>query len=186
MKFTETTLSGSFVVELEKHSDERGYFARSWCRQEFESHGLETKLVQCNVSYNRVAGTLRGLHYQAYPHAEVKLVRCTRGGLYDVIVDLRTTSPTFLRWFGLRLTPDDGKMLYIPHGFAHGFQTLEAETEVFYQMSEFYVPGAGRGIRWNDPTLAIEWPLPVACISEKDKEYPDCTLERIEREIVTA
>ena len=172
MIFVETPLQGAYVIEIEKHEDERGYFARSWCAKEFAGHGLDHHLVQCNVSFNKLKGTLRGLHYQIPPHAEVKLVRCTNGSLFDVIVDLRKDSPTFLNWFGVELTGMNQRMLYIPKLFAHGFQTLEDNTEVFYQMSEFYEPAAAKGIRWNDPRLAIRWPCATRVISAKDQENP--------------
>lgn len=171
MIFVETPLRGAYVVELEKHEDERGFFARSWCAQEFSSKGLDTQLVQCNVSFNKLKGTLRGLHYQLPPYAETKLVRCTSGALYDVIVDLRAESPTFLKWFGVELAAKNYRMLYIPKRFAHGFQTLEDGTEIFYQMTEFYTPDASRGIRWNDPRLGIVWPEADRTISNKDQEY---------------
>ena len=172
MIFVETPLQGAYVIEIEKHEDERGFFARSWCAREFSAKGLDHHLVQCNVSFNKLKGTLRGLHYQIPPHAEVKLVRCTKGSLFDVIVDLRKDSPTFLNWFGVELTGTNYRMLYIPEHFAHGFQTLEDDTEIFYQMSEFYEPAAARGIRWNDPCLAISWPLTNHIISTKDQESP--------------
>jgi len=171
MIFVETPLQGAYVVELDKCEDKRGFFARSWCVREFSSKGLDTELVQCNVSFNERKGTLRGLHYQIPPHAEAKLVRCTRGALFDVIVDLRADSPTFLKWFGVKLTATNYRMLYIPKRFAHGFQTLEDGTEIFYQMSDFYAPPASRGIRWNDPCLGIVWPEADRTISEKDREY---------------
>ncbi len=173
MIFLETPMKGAYVIELQKQEDERGFFARSWCSEEFSSKGLDTRLVQCNVSFNKKKGTLRGLHYQLPPHAETKLVRCTRGALYDVIVDLRSDSPTFLKWFGVELTSENHRMLYIPQRFAHGFQTLEDGTEIFYQMSEFYAPKAARGLRWNDPLLEIVWPDGNRTISEKDREYID-------------
>lgn len=173
MIFLETPLKGAYVIELEKHEDERGFFARSWCAREFAAKGLDTRLIQCNVSFNKKKGTLRGLHYQLPPHAETKLVRCTRGSLYDVIVDLRADSPTFLKWFGVELTAGNYRMLYIPQRFAHGFQTLEDETEMFYQMSESYAPEAARGFRWNDPRLGIAWPDADRIISKRDKEYAD-------------
>ena len=173
MTFSAAPLPGACVIEMEKFADERGYFARSWCTREFEEHHLDGHLVQCSVSFNRSKGTLRGMHFQIPPHGETKLVRCTRGRMYDVIVDLRHASPTFLKWFGIELTPDNGKMLYIPKGFAHGFQTLEDGTEVFYQMSDFYVPDAARGVRWNDPLFGIAWPLPVMVMSPRDREHPD-------------
>src|SRR5262245_43154371 len=151
MRFTEATLKGAFLVDIERHEDERGFFARSWCTQEFRDRGLNPCVVQCNVSWNRTRGTLRGLHYQVAPHAEVKLVRCTKGAVYDVIIDLRETSPTFLHHIGVELTADNHRALYIPEGFAHGFLTMRENTEVFYQMSAFYEPGAARGVRWDDP-----------------------------------
>ena len=173
MIFLETPLRGAYVIEIDKHEDERGFFARSWCAQEFSSKGLDTQLVQCNVSFNARKGTLRGLHYQIPPHAETKLVRCTKGALSDVIVDLRTDSPTFLRWFGVELTAVNYRMLYIPKRFAHGFQTLEDGTEIFYQISDFYALLASSGIRWNDPCLGIVWPEADRIISKKDQEYVD-------------
>ncbi|BFU93480.1 MAG: dTDP-4-dehydrorhamnose 3,5-epimerase [Nitrospira sp.] len=173
MIFAETSLPGSYVVEVEKHEDERGFFARSWCVREFAAKGLDPHLVQCNVSFNKLKGTLRGLHYQIPPHAEVKLVRCTKGSLFDVIVDLRKDSPTFLKWFAIELTATNHRMLYIPKLFAHGFQTLEDDTEISYQMSEFYEPAASKGIRWNDPSLGINWPEADKTMSQKDQSYPD-------------
>lgn len=173
MIFTETPLLGAYVIDIEKHEDERGFFARSWCAREFSSIGLDSHLVQCNISFNTRKGTLRGLHYQLPPYGEVKLVRCTRGALYDVIVDLRADSPTFLKWFGVELTALNYRMLYIPKCFAHGFQTLESGTEISYQMSEFYAPHAARGIRWNDPRMGIVWPDADRTISTKDREYAD-------------
>ncbi len=173
MNFHETKLKGAFVIELERKEDERGFFARAWCQKEFEAHGLNRNLVQANVSYNRKRGTLRGLHYQVAPHEEAKLVRCFRGAIYDVIVDLRPDSPTYLRWIGVELTAENRCMLYVPEGFAHGFQTLEDDTEVFYQVSQFYTPGAERGVRWDDPTFAIEWPAAKRrVISVKDQNWP--------------
>ncbi|HEY1308748.1 MAG TPA: dTDP-4-dehydrorhamnose 3,5-epimerase [Vicinamibacterales bacterium] len=173
MVFTETGLSGAVIVDVERHTDERGFFARSWCTREFQERGLSPLVVQCNVSGNAVKGTLRGMHYQVAPHAEVKLVRCTKGAIYDVIVDLRESSPTFLRHVGVELTAENHRALYIPEGFAHGFMTLQDDSEVFYQMSAFYEPGAARGVRWNDPAFAITWPLPVTVISKRDQELPD-------------
>jgi dTDP-4-dehydrorhamnose 3,5-epimerase len=171
MIFVETPLPGAYVIEMEKHEDERGFFARSWCAKEFAAKGLDHNLVQCNVSFNKRKGTLRGLHYQIPPHAEVKLVRCTKGSLLDVIVDLRKDSPTFLDWFAVELTATNYSMLYIPKLFAHGFQTLEDETEIFYQMSAFYEPAASRGLRWNDPRLGINWPVASRTISQKDQAH---------------
>ena len=176
MLFAETKLKGAFVIELEPHTDERGFFARSWCRREFEAHKLNPNLVQCNVSFNAKKGTLRGLHYQTKPFEEAKLVRCTRGAVYDVIVDIRPDSPTFRHYVGVLLTADNRLSLYVPEGFAHGFLTLEHRTEVFYQMSEFYAPEAARGFRWNDPAFGIEWPSEVMIISERDRTYPDFSL----------
>ena len=173
MRFTETTLPGAFVVDVERHEDERGFFARSWCTQEFRDRGLNPCVVQCNISWNRIKGTLRGMHYQATPHAEVKLVRCTRGSVYDVIVDLRERSPTYLGHVGVELSADSHRALYIPDGFAHGFMTLEDDTEVFYQMSGLYEPSAAKGVRWNDPAFGIDWPLPVSMISSRDRDYAD-------------
>ena len=171
MIFVETPLQGAYVIEMEKREDERGFFARSWCAREFAAKGLEHDLVQCNVSFNKRKGTLRGLHYQIPPHAEVKLIRCTKGSLLDVIVDLRKDSPTFLKWFAVELTAINYRMFYIPKLFAHGFQTLEDETEIFYQMSSFYEPAASRGLRWDDPRLGINWPDASRTISKKDQAY---------------
>jgi dTDP-4-dehydrorhamnose 3,5-epimerase len=171
--FTETPLKGSFVIDLDRKEDERGFFARSWCQKEFETHGLNARLVQCNVSFNKTKGTLRGMHYQVAPHEEAKLVRCTMGSLYDVIVDLRSESPTYMRYFGVVLSAANRRALYIPERFAHGFQTLEDDTEVFYQMSEFYAPECARGFRWDDPAFGIAWPEPVRVISQKDLAYPN-------------
>ena len=173
MIFVETPLRGAYVIEIEKHEDERGFFARSWCAREFAAKGLDSHLVQCNVSFNKKKGTLRGVHYQITPYGEVKLVRCTRGALYDVIVDLRAESPTFLKWFGVELTAFNYRMLYIPKSFAHGFQTLESDTEIFYQMTEYYAPDYARGFRWNDRQVGIVWPEPAQIISDRDQQYPD-------------
>jgi dTDP-4-dehydrorhamnose 3,5-epimerase len=173
MIFTETALRGAYISEPERIEDERGFFARTWCEREFEAHGLNSKLVQCNISFNKRKGTLRGMHYQIAPNEEAKLVRCTRGAIYDVIIDLRPGSPTFTKHVPVTLTAENRRMLYIPEGFAHGFQTLEDRTEVSYQMSEYYVPEYGRGVRWNDPAFGIQWPLPVTIISDRDRTYPD-------------
>jgi dTDP-4-dehydrorhamnose 3,5-epimerase len=173
MIFTETDLKGAFVVDIEKHQDERGFFARSWCRREFEAHGLNPKLAQCNISFNPHKRTLRGMHYQAKPFEEAKLVRCTRGSLHDVIVDLRSDSPSYKKSLGVVLTAENRRMLYVPKGFAHGFLTLENDTEVFYQISEFYMPESQRGFRWNDPAIAISWPAEVEFISDRDRNFPD-------------
>ena len=172
MKFTETKLKGAYIIEPELIKDERGFFARSWCQKEFIEQGLNPNLVQCNISFNLKKGTLRGMHYQTKPYEEAKLVRCTTGAIHDVIIDLRPESSTFKQWVAVELTAENRKMLYIPEGIAHGFQTLVDNTEVFYQMSEFYHPDLARGIRWNDPELSLEWPLKEFIISEKDTSYP--------------
>jgi dTDP-4-dehydrorhamnose 3,5-epimerase len=176
MTFAEAPLKGVFLIDMAPREDERGFFARSYCWREFEQHGLNPRVVQCNVSFNRDRGTLRGMHYQTAPSAEAKLIRPVRGALYDVVVDLRDESTTFGRWFGTELRSAPGhpsRMLYVPEGFAHGFLTLEDDTEVFYQMSEFYAPEEARGFRWNDPAFRIEWPEPVRVISDRDRDYPD-------------
>jgi dTDP-4-dehydrorhamnose 3,5-epimerase len=177
MIFRETALKGSYVIVLERKEDERGFFARSWCAREFESHGLNPRLVQCNISYNRTRGTLRGMHFQIAPFEEGKLVRCTSGAIYDVIVDLRPGSETRGRHFAVTLSAENRCMLYIPEGMAHGFLTLEDNSEVFYQMSEFFAPECARGFRWDDPTFVIPWPNAVRVISQKDKSYPDFVWE---------
>jgi dTDP-4-dehydrorhamnose 3,5-epimerase len=177
MIFHETRLPGAWLIEIRKLEDERGFFARSFCQREFEEHGLDPAVAQCNISQNKRQGTLRGMHFQLPPSAEAKLVRCTRGAVYDAIIDLRPASPAFLRWEAFELSSADYRMLYIPKGFAHGFLTLQDDSEVFYQMSEFYDPQAGRGVRWDDPLFAIEWPAPVRCISPKDAAYPDSARE---------
>ncbi|MBH5320634.1 dTDP-4-dehydrorhamnose 3,5-epimerase [Paenibacillus sp. GSMTC-2017] len=172
MKFTETKLKGCFIVELEPILDDRGFFARSWCSKEFATHGLHSSFVQCNVSFNERKGTLRGMHYQSYPYEESKLVRCTRGAIYDVVIDLRVDSPTYKQWIGVDLTEDNGAMIFIPEGFAHGFQTLIDRTEVFYHMGQFFHPEASYGIRWDDPIFGIRWPHEKdRIISDKDLGY---------------
>ncbi|MBN1877082.1 MAG: dTDP-4-dehydrorhamnose 3,5-epimerase [Anaerolineae bacterium] len=176
MIFTRTSFPDIWIIEPEKLQDERGFFARAWCEDEMRSYGLNTALVQCNISFSHRKGTLRGLHYQAFPHAEVKLIRCTRGAIYDVVVDLRPESPTFKKWMSVELTADNYKMFYIPVGCAHGFQTLSDDTEVFYQMSEFHHPECAGGVRWDDPAFSVKWPLDVTVISEKDLCWPDCTV----------
>jgi len=173
MIFYETKLQGVFEIYLEPTPDERGFFARSWCQKEFNSHRLNPKVVQCNVSFNVRKGTLRGLHYQAHPYAETKVVRCTRGALYDVVVDLRPQSPTFKEWIAVVLTATNRCMVYVPEGCAHGFLTLEDETEVFYQMSELYHKELSYGVRWDDPAFQVVWPDAVAVISERDRAYPN-------------
>ena len=171
MIFTETKLKGAFIIEPERLEDERGFFARTFCQKEFATLGLNPNLVQCNISFNKRKGTLRGMHYQAAPHEEAKLVRCTMGAIYDVIIDLRPDSSTFKQWVAVELTAANRRMLYIPEGFAHGFQTLDDNTEVFYQMSELYHPECARGVKWDDPAFAIEWLAPPVAISSKDKSY---------------
>lgn len=175
MIFRETRLKGAYVIQPEKREDDRGFFARSFCWREFAEHNLNPKTAQCNISFNRRRGTLRGMHYQAAPFAECKLVRCTQGRIYDVIIDLRPNSSTFRQHVGEELAAGEHTMLYVPEGFAHGFQTLEDNTEVFYQMSEFYAPEHGRGVRWNDPAFAIQWPLAEPIMIERDRNYPDFT-----------
>ena len=178
MIFTESRLKGAYVIEIQRLQDERGFFARSWCQKEAEAYGLRPNWVQCNISFNLQKGTLRGMHYQAAPFEEAKLVRCTAGAIYDVIIDLRCDSSTFKEHFGITLSSRNWKMLYVPKGFAHGFLTLEDNTEVFYQMSEFFAPEQSRGVRWNDPTVGIEWPSEVQVISERDRNYPDFSIQR--------
>ena len=173
MIFAETPLPGAFVIEPEPLEDARGPFARTWCRREFEGRGLETGIAQCSTSFNKQKGTLRGMHYQVSPAAETKIVRCTRGALYDVIIDLRPDSPTFTRHFAAVLTADNRKALYVPTGFAHGFQTLEDGSEILYQISEFYSPEHSRGVRWDDPIFEISWPEDERTIVERDRSYPD-------------
>ena len=172
MIFTRLEIKGVFLIEPERYEDERGFFARTFCIEEFSAHGLDSVVAQCNVSYNRRRGTLRGLHYQAPPYAEVKLVRCTAGAAFDVVVDIRQDSPTFKKWLGVELSAKNRKMLYIPDGLAHGFQTLEDDTELFYQMSKAYVPEAARGIKWDDPVIGIAWPMAPLIVSSRDQNYP--------------
>ena len=172
MKFVRGELEGVWIIELERHSDERGHFARTWCDKEFQENGLNPRLVQCSTSFNLERGTLRGMHLQAAPHEEAKLIRCTRGAIYDVALDLRPTSPTFKRWMAVELRATGNRMLYIPEGFAHGFQTLEDESEVFYQMSEYFHPESARGYRWDDPAFGIKWPqTDQRIISARDASY---------------
>jgi dTDP-4-dehydrorhamnose 3,5-epimerase len=173
MTFKGTKVSGVFEIRLELKPDQRGFFARTWCQREFEEHGLNPKLVQCSVSFNKRKGTLRGIHYQAAPCPEAKLVRCTKGAIYDVVVDLRPESPTFKDWIGIVLTGTDRNMIYVPEGCGHGFLSLEDETEVLYEISEFYHPELARGVRWNDPSFQIVWPGEVVVISERDRTYPN-------------
>ncbi len=178
MIFTETKLTGAFVIEPERFADERGFFARSWSAREFAEAGVDARLAECNVSFNRKQGTLRGMHYQVAPHAQAKLVRCTMGAIYDVIVDLRPQSPTFKQWVAAELTAHNRLMLYVPGDFAHGFQTLTDNTEVLYQMTDVFAPDCARGVRWDDPAFRIEWPTTAAgggerIIIRRDREYPD-------------
>lgn len=173
MIFTETSLKGAFVIEIKKLEDERGFFGRSWCKKEMEDHGLNGNVVQANTSLSKKKGTMRGFHFQRHPHEETKLIRCTRGAIYDVIVDLRKDSPTYLQWFGIELTEDNYKMVYIPENFAHGFLTLTDNAEVYYLVTNPYTPNAEGGIRHDDPALNINWPIPVTVVSEKDQSHPD-------------
>jgi len=189
MIFTETKLKGSFVIEIEPIEDERGFFSRTFCQKEFKKHGLNPCIAQCNISHNKKKGTLRGMHYQAAPHEEAKIVSCIKGSIYDVIIDLRIDSPTYCQWLAVELTAHNllgtahsfplttnYKMLYIPKGMAHGFQTLEDNTVVFYQMSEFYHPESARGVRWDDPVFGIIWPFAPKILSERDRSYPSFQL----------
>lgn len=174
MKFIETGVEDLFVVELDKIGDERGFFARAWCEQEFADKNLTSRMLQANTSYNKDKGTLRGLHYQVSPHEEAKLMRCTKGAIFDVAVDLRPDSKTYKKWFGIELTELNRKMLFIPEGFAHGYQTLVENTEAFYMSSAFYAPEAERGLRWNDPAIGIKWPVTENLnITEKDQSWAD-------------
>lgn len=173
MKFGETALKGAYIISPKYVEDERGYFARTFCRREFSERGLNPDLVQCNISFNRNRGTLRGMHYQAPPCAEAKLVRCTRGAVYDVIIDLRPGSPTYRGWVGVTLDASSPRTLYVPEGLAHGFLTLRDDTEVFYQMSEFFSAEQARGVRWDDPAFGVAWPDAPRVISQKDRDYPD-------------
>jgi dTDP-4-dehydrorhamnose 3,5-epimerase len=173
MKFHKAKIAGVFEVCLEPRTDDRGFFARAWCQKEFEARGLNSKVVQCNISRNARKGTLRGMHYQAHPFSETKVVRCTRGAVYDVVLDLRPKSKTFKQWVSVVLTEESGNMVYIPDGCAHGFLSLKDGSDVFYQMSEFYNPEAARGVRWDDDAFGIVWPEKVEVISERDRTYPD-------------
>jgi dTDP-4-dehydrorhamnose 3,5-epimerase len=173
MFFSEIKLKGAYVIDIDKHVDQRGFFARTWCMNEFAEHNLNTTVVQTNIGFSPLKGTLRGLHYQKAPYEEAKLVRCTSGSLYDVILDLRKDSPTFGQWFGLELSSKNHKMLYVPEGFAHGYLTLEEDTELFYQTSQFYDRDSARGVRYNDPAFHIKWPISIQLISENDLNWPD-------------
>lgn len=175
MKFIGLPLAGAYLIELQPIVDERGFFARTWCAQEFRRRELNPNLAQCSISLNTRRGTIRGMHYQEQPHAEAKLVRCCSGAVYDVIVDLRPSSPTYCQWFAVELTGVNRKMLYVPEGFAHGFQTLADNSEVFYQISEIYRPECARGVRWDDPSIGIEWPIRDPILSQRDRLFPDHT-----------
>jgi dTDP-4-dehydrorhamnose 3,5-epimerase len=172
MRFTETRLKGAFIIDVERLEDERGFFARTFCAREFREHGLNATFVQCHISYNRMPGTLRGMHYQTLPAAESKLVRCTTGAIHDVIVDLRVGSPTYLEHISVELSGENRRQLYIPEMFAHGFVTLTPDAEVAYQVGDFYSPAHERGLRYDDPALNIEWGMPVQVISRKDRNWP--------------
>lgn len=178
MLFVHTRLPGALVVELDRKTDDRGFFARTFCEREFSEQGLPTRFPQCNLSRNGAKGTMRGMHFNAPPHEEAKLVRCVRGAIYDVIIDLRPGSPTLHEWIGVELSADNGKALFIPKGFAHGFLTLSANTDVFYHMDSFYEPGAARGLRHNDPFFRIKWPERIETLSPRDAEYPDYSPEK--------
>jgi dTDP-4-dehydrorhamnose 3,5-epimerase len=178
MKYHETKIAGVIEIELQPNCDERGFFARSWCQKEFDSQKLNPRILQCNVSFNARKGTLRGIHFQAEPFPEAKLVRCTMGAIYDVVVDLRSESPTFKDWIGVTLSAINRRMIYVPEGCGHGFLTLADNTEVFYQMSEFYHAELARGVRWNDPELKIVWPAAIEVISDRDRAHPK--LEELE------
>jgi dTDP-4-dehydrorhamnose 3,5-epimerase len=173
MIFTKTNLEGAFVIRIQKLEDDRGFFARAFCQREFQEHGLNPNVVQCNISYNKQKGTLRGMHFQSAPHQEAKLVRCMQGAIYDVIIDIRLESETYMEHFTIHLSADNYKALYVPEGFAHGFLTLEENTHVFYQMSDFFSPGNARGFRWNDPAFNIEWPEEIQSISDRDANLPN-------------
>ncbi len=173
MKLVRTKLSGAYIIEAEKIEDDRGFFARTWCEEVFLKKGLISKIVQANLSHNHKAGTLRGMHYQRSPHGEAKIVRCIRGAIFDVIVDLRPDSKTYLKWFGIELSAENYKSLYVPVNFAHGFQTLTDDAEIFYLVSEYYHPESSTGLRYDDPAIEIRWPLGVTEISEKDSAWPD-------------
>ena len=175
MTFEEIELKGAFVVGLKKIEDNRGFFARAWCQKEFADAGLNPNLVQINLAVSQKAGTLRGMHFQEAPHAEAKLIRCTRGRIFDVMIDLRPESPTHRKWFGLELSAENHRMLYIPEGFAHGYLTLTDDAEMLYQTSQFFASTSARGVRYDDPAFAIAWPRPVSVISDADRNWPDYT-----------
>ncbi len=176
MKFTPTKIPGAYLIEIHPITDERGFFARSFCTDEFQQQGLNSNFVQCNVSFTAQKGTIRGMHYQIAPDTETKLVRCSRGAIYDVILDLRPQSPTFKQWISAELTADNHRMFYVPPGCAHGLQTLVDDTEVFYQMAGVYKADSARGVRWNDPAFRIQMPLAVSIVNKRDRDYPDFTI----------
>jgi dTDP-4-dehydrorhamnose 3,5-epimerase len=176
MIFTETKIKGAFIIKPEFLTDDRGFFTRSFCTEEFEKQGLISSIVQCNISYNKKKGTLRGMHYQATPHEEAKIVSCTKGAIYDVALDIRKDSSTYLQWVAVELTAENFMMIYIPKGCAHGFQTLTDDTRVYYQMTEFFYPESSSGVRWNDPAFGIQWPDDKRIMSERDKEFSDYVL----------
>jgi len=188
MIFTESKLKGAYVIDLEPREDSRGFFARAFCQHEFEAHGLKPVIAQGNLAYNKVKGTLRGMHFQIPPAAETKLVRCTRGAMLDIIVDLRPESPTYLQHISVELTADNHKELYVPERFAHGYQALEDKTETSYQVGEFYSPPNERALRYDDPRLGLSWPLPISVISDKDKVAPllDTWADRLKREMTVS
>jgi dTDP-4-dehydrorhamnose 3,5-epimerase len=180
VKFRALELSGAFMIELEPHLDERGFFARTWCADEFEEAGIKVRLLQTNLSQTAKRGTIRGMHYQRPPSREGKVVRCIQGGVFDVVVDVRPDSPSFLHHLGFELTPANRFALYIPPGFAHGFQTLTDDSQVWYQMTDRYQPGVAGGFRWDDPAVSIEWPMPPTTMSERDATYPDLDVDDLE------
>jgi dTDP-4-dehydrorhamnose 3,5-epimerase len=180
MLFIETNLPGAFVIDIEERRDPRGFFARTYCQNEFAEHGLVLDTVQCSIAFNVTQGTLRGMHYQTMPAPETKLIRCTKGAIYDVIIDMRPESPTYLAHFAIQLCEGNHRMLYVPEMFAHGYQTLTDNAEVEYQMGTFYAPDCSRGVRYDDPAVGIEWPLPVSVISPKDQEWPLLGIEKAE------
>jgi dTDP-4-dehydrorhamnose 3,5-epimerase len=179
MKFEKTVLEGAWIIDINKLEDDRGFFARTFCQNEYIEHGLNPRVAQCNVSYNRRKGTFRGMHLQVAPFQEAKLVQCTSGAIYDILLDLRPESPTFLQHLGVTLSAEDYRMLYIPEGFAHGFLTLTDDANVFYQMSEFFAPECARGFRWNDPAFDITLPAEIHVIADKDASYPDCSIDSL-------
>ena len=180
MRFVATPLDGVWLIELERIEDDRGFFARSWCRNELADHGVDAVMVQGNTGYSHKRGTLRGMHWQKAPYGEVKLVRCTKGSIYDVVVDVRHDSGTFLSWFGAELTADNGTMMLVPEGYAHGYQTLADRSEIFYLTSQFYESSAATGARYDDPSVGIEWPIEVTVISEQDRAWPSLDERRLD------